>query len=328
MANPFFGLYPPYTNPQYPPWMYQRSYPFPGFRQTGACPQHGAFYGHGACFQLPHNQPAAASPGIFGNPPAHVSPAATGLGPSAQHGPVSTGMNAISRSSPANVLSAKAETFVPISTQSTISSVGGSDIASLRNPDIGQRFFLHKDIQPGHDLSALPKAPRKHEIGQNKPVAPSISATVETGKGLTARHDAPTPTEPDLGLTARYNFRAPTEPKIGLNTRHDISAPVKPSLDLNAHHGISAPVESGLGPIIRRTTSASVEDGRNPTVPSNPLTQNLSPVAGSERNFQLPHQSLFPYADQERTNVKFLVAFRESNHLQIVLLIIVYTSKY
>lgn len=161
--------------------MYQRSYPFPGFRQTGACPQHGAFYGHGACFQPPQNQPAAESLGVFGNPPTLVNPAATALSPSAQHVPVSNGTNTNSSASPANVLSARAETFVPISAQDTISSVGDSDPAKLKNRETGRRLIVHQDAQPERNHLVRPNAPGQAETSRN-------TAPMESGLASTVRH--------------------------------------------------------------------------------------------------------------------------------------------
>lgn len=179
MENSFFGPYSPYDYPQYPPWTYQRSYPFPGFRQTGACPQHGAFYGHGACFQPPQNLPAAESSGDYGLLPTQSNAATTTSSPSAKQVLVSPNINAISRPSPTNLLSPRAETFVPISGQHTISSIGDSETANLMNRDTGQRFIVHQDTQPDHNPPMFPHAPGQAEISQDAtPLQPDLSRAV------------------------------------------------------------------------------------------------------------------------------------------------------
>ena len=250
MANPFFGPYgpyEPYTYPQYPPWTYQRSYPFPGFRQTGACPQHGAFYGHGACFQVLQNQPAGASPVVSENTHAHVNSVATDLGPFARQIPVSTGSNAISTTSPSNILSARAETFVPICAQNTISSVGDSDVFALENTNIDQRLTVRKDAQSDCDHSVLPNVPGQIGISQD--------------------------------ITRPQNNAAAVD-------------------------------------------SANDEAGRHPTLTPDLFVHHSSPVSAFQENVQPFHQSLFPCAIQERTNVKFLFDIHMPYCSAFVLLII------
>lgn len=76
---------------------------------------------------------------------------------------------------------------------------------NLRNPDIDQPPFVHKDVQPSHDLSILPNAPGQTEIGRNFIKTQNISASVEPGLSLNARHIISAPVETGLGLSVRHN---------------------------------------------------------------------------------------------------------------------------
>lgn len=181
MANPFFEPYTPYPYPQYPPWMYQQSYPFPGFRQTGACPQHGAFYGHGACFQPPQNLPAAESPADFQSPPNHTNPATTTSSPTTKQPLVLPGINAVSRPSPTNILSPRAENFVPIFGQHIVSSIGSSDTAYLKNRNTGQGPIVNQKFHLDHNPLVLAHATGQAEIGYN-------TAPIKPEPGRSVRH--------------------------------------------------------------------------------------------------------------------------------------------
>lgn len=115
MANPYYGLHSAWSNQQYTPWAHQRSYPFPGLRQTGACPQHGAFYGHGGCFQLPPNYAGAQSHRTYEKTASHLNPIAPRSDSPIRRALVSceTNMTPTTPTTPTNSLSARAPTFVP-----------------------------------------------------------------------------------------------------------------------------------------------------------------------------------------------------------------------
>lgn len=246
MANPYFGPHLPYTHQQYPPWMYQRSYPFPGFRQAGACPQHGAFYGHGGCFQLPHHQPVETSHGVYGNSAFQANPAATGFGLSTQQATVSSGMNAPLNRSNTNTLSARAQSFVPISAQYTISSVGGSSSIALKNSNVGQRPFAPNDDQASHSPSVIINTTGPTDISRNVGVGQNISASVEPGLHPLGRRTSSTSVEPGEGITARQiilaNIEADQNPLVPSTSSTQCSSPMRAvQQNLQPSHQISFP---------------------------------------------------------------------------------------
>jgi hypothetical protein len=228
MAYPHLGPYTPYTYQHHAPWSYQRSYPYPGFRQTGACPQHGVFYGHGGCFQLPHTQPAAPSLRSHENVPYQITPAAVGLSPSAQQLPTSTGTGAFATPSHVNMLSARAETFIPINTQEYLFARGFGTATAKDN-----------------HLAYPPMVQHQFEMGRNPPVSHDIAAPIPTERKISGPHDTSTNIGPCLSLTARHHGPAKVEPSRAASVHHtlaqNISSVVSAQQHLRLRHQISFP---------------------------------------------------------------------------------------
>ena len=278
MANPYFGPYAASPNQQYGPWTYQRTYPYPGFRQTGACPQHGAFYGHGACFQPPQNQPTAMPAGTDEASSFYADPAALGPGlPAAPVPTLSVTNAAVGHNQPSqgSLLSARAASFVPRSSvpesaPNTIPSVGEPDsagsanLSNLSNQNMGQHTIGYNGLKAGHaehNAALTFNVPGQAEIGRNTTVTQTTSASVTSGPGAS--------------LTVPPRVSASGEARVGLTAHHKICAPAEPGVGLTTRPNISCPVELGLGFNSRREASTDQEPGRNLPVP--PLSQHHRP---------------------------------------------------
>lgn len=212
-------------------------------------------------------------------------------------------MNALPTRSSTNTLSARAQSFVPISAQNTISPVGESGSITLKDYNVGQRPFAANDGQASHSLPVFPNTIGQTDIGRNLTISPNTSAPVEPGQSLIARQNFPAPFEPRHSVVTRRNFSAPFVPGQSLVVRRNLSAPVEPGLGITAH----------------QNNVANIEAGRNLTVPLNSSIQLSSPTAVVQPNLQPSHQFPFSYSHfGQPKNVKsLLIEICKPYHLHV-----------
>ncbi len=197
-------------------------------------------------------------------------------GPFAQHLPIPPGPHMLAPPTPANGLSARAESFVPTTTQEPSPSVRQPSTVTLRNIDFVPPSLVRHNVEMGQNLSFSSHNSGQTEMGLNVAMSHNDSAQVEHGLAPTVPHD--TLANPEPG----QNLMVPPEP--------------------SAHEG------SGLAIDAHQNTSVNPEVTRDLAFLQNTSAQDLPPLAFSQQNSSLRPQIPFPSLQFEQPqNVKSLV---------------------
>ncbi len=176
---------------------------------------------------------------------------------------------------PANGLSARAESFVPPTTQEPIPSVRQPSTVNLRNIDFIPPSLVPHNVEMGQNLSFSSHNAGQNEMGLNVTMIQNDSVQVEHGLTPTVPHD--TSANPEPGP----NLMVPPEP--------------------SAHEG------SGLGSHAHHNASANPEATRDLAFLRNTPAQDLPPVAFSQQNSSLGPQIPFPsFQFEQPQNVNLL----------------------